>query len=282
MRFLPILLAACAALAPEPALAFQIPLNFCGFGVGVGLSGCGGGGVAGLSGYAAGTVVDILGVLFIGVAVAMFAYYAAIFITSSNDESKIKEAKTAYAHAITGGAIVSLASLIVFAFTPGFSGPGSAVVNVGILNIGFSNVIVYIKLILSAALTVNLVTQGTRMIAAQEQGEIDKAKKRLLFGFIGVGFILVANMFVTAAFPPLSGAASGIALEIRGLANFLLVAFALLAVIAFIMAGVMLVISTDEQLKEKSKTVIKTSVISMAVVIAAYALVNAFATLPAP
>ncbi|HLD71768.1 MAG TPA: hypothetical protein VI873_04115, partial [Candidatus Peribacteraceae bacterium] len=117
--------------------------------------------------------------------------------------------------------------------------------------------------------------------------DAEKAKKRLLYGFVGVGIILLANRMVLAVFPDTvpcfsagisgSGGDSGIvSMEMVGIANFLLAAFGLMVVVAIIIAGIYLVVSVKEDNKEKAKQIVKTSIIALAVIIAAFAIVNAF------
>ncbi len=279
MRRLPALvLGLIVALLPSNALAFSIPINFCAFGFRVGLSGvCSAGGAQGISDYMTDVVVPTVGVIFMAVAVAMFFTYAISILARSNDESGVQESKIAYMHAITGAAIVSLAVYFVYAFSPDPRiGPGPNIVNRAPLEIGFSNVIFYIKIILGTAMLVNIVIQAARLIVAQSDEDAEKAKQRLLYGFVGVAVILLANAMVRSAFPPMGADAGGITSELVGLANFLLSAFALVAVLAVIIAGIMLVVSFDEGLKDKAKTIIKTAVITLAVIVASYSLVNAF------
>ncbi|MEK7591572.1 MAG: hypothetical protein AAB489_05210 [Patescibacteria group bacterium] len=272
------ILALLAALLPLKAHAFQIPNNFCGIGGAFGLStNCGGGGSQGLSAYLVAYGVNTIGVIFLAVALAMFFQYAVTLIVGSNDESIVTEAKTAYAHAITGAAIVSMASYFAYAFSPDPTvGPGGAFVYRAPIEQGFLNAILYFKVILGAAMLINIVIQATRMITAQSQEDADKAKQRILYGFVGVGIILLANSLVTAVYPPFGGNSGIISDEIVGIANFLLAAFGLIAVIAIIIAGVYLLISVKEDYKEKAKQVVQTSIIALAVVVSAYAIVHAF------
>src|SRR3989338_4987839 len=125
-RLFPALIGLLAAILPIPASALQIDTEtFCGIG---GFSCRNLGGISGLSTYIGNVFVNGLGIAFVAVAGAMFLYYAAQLIAGSNDESAVSESKTGYAHAITGGALVSLAGAIAKAFTPGAAGPGGALV----------------------------------------------------------------------------------------------------------------------------------------------------------
>ncbi|MBI3332248.1 hypothetical protein HYZ99_04840 [Candidatus Peregrinibacteria bacterium] len=271
----PALLGLAAALFPQSAEALSIPINFCGMG---GLA-CTGGGAGGLAGYVERVFVNALGIGFVGLAGAMFFYYAVQLITGSNDESTVTEAKTAYGHAIAGGAIVSLAGAIVHAFTPGVGGPGSVLVNPIPVEIGFANAIEYFRLIIGTALIINTVVQGIRLILAQGDEAISAARKRVLFGFIGVAIVLLANALVIAAYPPAGANSDVINSELVGLANFFLTFFGFLCVVTLVVAGLMLVVSVDEGLKDKAKTVAKTAIIALAVIFSAFVIVNAFITL---
>ncbi|OGJ55694.1 hypothetical protein A3D88_04200 [Candidatus Peribacteria bacterium RIFCSPHIGHO2_02_FULL_52_16] len=288
MRLLfPLIAGLMGILMPLDAHAFEIPINFCGFGGAIGLSTqCAGGGATGLSLYAAEYLVVGVGVGFLAVAIAMYFQYAVMLIVGSNDENVVKESKIAYLHAITGGALVSMAVFFVFAFSPNNAvGPGSDLVFRNPIEQGFLNVIFYIKLILGGAMLINIVVQGVRLIVAQSEEDAGKAKKRLLYGFVGIAIVLLAHLMVAAAFPdtvavaglPAQGGDSSIvSIELVGIANFMLAFFALIAVIAIIVAGAMLVVSVNESLKDKAKNIVKTTVIALAVILAAFAIVNAF------
>jgi hypothetical protein len=278
--FLPLALFAAlvASLAPQEALAYTLP---AGWAVGIcGIIPCtgGGGGAFGLSVYVFSRIIFAIQVGFLGIAFVMFFTYAATLVLGSHDQTYVSEAKTAYAHLITGGAIVSLAHLIVLAVSP--VEVGDVVVNPYPIVGGITNAIFYFRIILATALTVNLVIQATRLIIAQGAEETEKVKRRLIHGFVGVAIVLLANSLVVAVDPSVGTPSSVIAIEFRGIANFLLAALGVLVVIALLAAGILLVISIDEQLKEKAKMVVKTTIIALTVVLAAYALVNAFITLP--
>lgn len=278
MRLLVSILALSAALLPVPVHAYELSGDWADKICDIVPCTGGGGGAAGLSTYVFSRVIASIQVIFIAVAFVMYFYYAAALILWSHDETNVSESKTAYAHIITGGAIVSLAHLIVLSFSPVET--GADIVHPLPIIGGFANALFYFKIILATALTYNLVLQGTRIIVAQGTDELDQAKKRLLHGFVGVGIVLLANAIVVGVNPHVGAPSGAIAVEIRGIANYLLAIFGVLVVLAIIVAGIILVVSIDEQLKDRGKQIVKTSVIALAVVLAAFALVNAFITLP--
>src|SRR5262245_60661158 len=71
------------------------------------------GGTTGIQAYVATVVFPGLRLLFIGIAILFFFVYAVRLMLESSEESVITDTKSAYAQAITGAAIVGLATLIV-------------------------------------------------------------------------------------------------------------------------------------------------------------------------
>lgn len=242
-----------------------------------GLPCLGGGGAEGLNQYILTRVVPTMEVGFIGLAVVMLFVYSATFVLWSTEESSVTEAKTAYYYAITGASIVGLADLTVRSFAPSFV--GANVANIALVNSGIQNVILFFKLILATAVTANIVVQAFRLITAQSQDQTEKARKRILTGFVGVAIMLMTDAIMRGVSPEYGAQSVGISLELVGVANFLLVILGVLFVAAIVIAGMMLILSGDESLKDKAKTVVKTSVISLIIVMTSFILVNTFLSL---
>ncbi len=278
LRFVLIgLLGPLLALAPLPALAYSLDARWTSI---CSIVGCRPViGSVGLSLYVADIIIPGLQLLFVGLLVVMLFVYGAQLVFRSNEESSIAESKLAYTYAITGAAIVSFANWLTRAFSP-VNHP-SAIVEYSFIKPGFGKVYMFMKLLLGAAFTANLVLQAFRLITAQGSDElIGRARKRFLASFVGVAIVLLANTIITAVNPELSGNAGLIADEIIGVANFLLTLLAIAAIGAIIVAGILLVVSVDEQLKERAKQIARTTVISLAVILASFVLVNTFLTAP--
>lgn len=283
MRFLPAVISGLAlAFLTHSAHAFTLPANWdvpiCGS------AGCaGGGGIVALETYVRVKIVNAMGIAFVGVAAIMLFIYATSLVVQSEDENRVKEIRTGYAYAITGAALVALAHFLVSAFSPNANTAG-VIVSTAPLQSGFGQVITYFKLVLAIVLIVNIVIQAVLLIGAPSEETSTRAKKQLLFGFIGVAIVLLANAMVSAVDKDNvlggTGTAADITLQIVGVANFLLSIFGLLAVAALIVAGVMLVISVEETLKDKAKMIVKTTIISLAVVLGAFIIVNTFLAIP--
>jgi len=65
--------------------------------------------------------------------------------------------------------------------------------------------------------------------------------------------------------------------ELAGIARFLLTIFGALAVIGILAAGVMLIVSVDESLKDKAKKLVIACMIALVIVIASYGIIDTFA-----
>jgi len=237
---------------------------------------CATGGAVGLDIFLTQTVFASLQILFTALLILMMFIYSATLVLKSGDESAISEARLAFIYAIAGAAFVSGAMWITAAFSPNTPEIFDPVPAYTFTN----NIYLYFRMALGVVLTANLVLQAFRLITSEGNDElIGRARKRILASFIGVGVVLLARPFVDAFIPDASDGGPGnviIVDEIVGVANFLLVLLSGAAVIAIIVAGIMLVVSLDESLKDKAKQIVRTSLISLAIVLAAYALVNSF------
>lgn len=222
-----------------------------------------------------------LRVIFGGIAALYFMVYALKLLFESEDENAISEVKSAYGHAVAGAAIVSASSLFVQAF--GVVGPDVVTDNARNLitpepieySIGLA--IKYIRLALSVAVTAMITFQGVRLILLQgQESELEQQKKRFFHGLIGVAAILLASPIIASVDPVVSAGRGApiLGAEAIGVVNYLLQILGALAVIAIIIAGIMLVVSTKEELKDRAKKIVFGTFVALIVVISAYAIVN--------
>ena len=266
-----------ALLFPASAHAYSIDpwsvMMFCG------IVPCNapGGGAAGLSLYIFERIVTALEVGIIAAAIIFLFIAAMQMVAFSSEENTVTESRTSYIYIISGLAIIGLARWFVTAFSP--VNTGAALVNAGVVEQGVGNIVFYFRGIIAVTLMVNIVIQAFRLITSQGvQEQVEKAKKRFIGGFVGAGIVMLANVIVVSVLPGFGGS-SAIAFQIAGIANYVLMILGFLAVLAIVMAGVLLIVSVDEALKEKAKNIIKTSIVALIVVMTSYALVTAFIVL---
>lgn len=261
------------ALVPGAVLAqATLPTNPCPFD----FLPCSGGGVQGLVGYIETTFFPAMRILFIALALAQLFYSGYRMMAESGDENVQKETKGAYEQIIYGCSLVSLATFIVDAFG---SGAQQTLIEPDPIAFGISNIIFYFKVALAGVVTAVIIIQGIRLILVvnEDLNEKSKAEKNLINAFFGVAAILLADTLVNAFFP---GAGTvGLADEVRGFANFMMEIFAGMAVLSFIVAGMFLVFSVDEGLRDRAKKTCLTAAVATAIIISAYVLVNYFLSL---
>lgn len=232
---------------------------------------CTPGGLDAIVDYVINFIFPSFRVLFIAIALAMLAYNGVRLVTENDDENAQKEAKDAYKQIIYGCAIVSLATFLVDAFG---TTAQDTLINPEPLNEGIGNFVFYMKVMLAAVAFAVLIVQGIRLILVIKEGEDEtgRAKKNLINAFFGIAVVLLLDPLVNAFFP---GAGTvGLSDEVRGFATFLLTLFGAAAVLSFIVAGIFLIVSVDEGLKDRAKKACLTAAIATAVVMAAYVLVE--------
>lgn len=254
-------------LVSEPAHAFQITIHpsVCNF-----IPCLAGGGSQGIVALLMARFIPSMYVVFGAVAGIYLMINTIKMVTEASDEGTVSEAKGNIIHIIVGCVIVSAAAFIVETFGVGY---GLRIANPAPLNMAVAAVILFFRLIIGTALMVNITIQAFRIIASQgDSGAQEKGRKRLVVGFVGVGIMLLANAIVLAAVP---GANSmPIVGEMVGIANFLITIVGALCVVGMIVAGIYYVISVDESLKDKAKTAIKVSIVTLVIMLLAYAVVN--------
>lgn len=239
-------------------------------GVAAGLP-CGTGGASGASNYVLSVIVPALEYIFLAIAILMFFYYGLRLILESDEDSTISEVKSAYAYGVAGALIVSVSGLLVQAVGPGFA--SGTLINDGPITTALDTITFYLRLMVSAAVSAVIVFQGLRLIVFQgDEGEIKQQKTRFFHGLIGVAVVTLGNFLVEGFLP--SNGAPVLITQIVGIANYLLQILGALCVLAFLAAGFMLVISTDEGLKDRAKKTMFTTTIAIIVVLCCFVIVN--------
>lgn len=265
------------ALIPQNAWAFELGNEWRGPICNIIPCSGNGGGAAGLSGYVTERIVTFMEVGFIAAILLVLFFAAMNMVIYGHDESAVKDGRMAFVYCIAGAAVTSLARWFVMAFSP--SETGQRLVNQAIVDQSITNLLIMFRLVLATALLGNIVAQAMRLISSQgDDDQRGKAQKRLIASFVGAGFVMLANALIVAVNPTM-GSSSDIADQIVGIANYLVTILGFASVVAIIAAGILLIVSVDEKLKDKAKSLIKTSVVALIAVLTAYALVTAFISL---
>lgn len=243
---------------------------------------CTGGGVTGAATFIETKIFDGARIVFLAVAILMFLQYGVRLMMESSEESTISEVKSAYTYGIAGCAIVTLAGFIVQ--TVGQNGTTtSALVDTCTVDTTLGKVVHFLRIMVGTAVTGVVVYQGIRLIVLQgQESEIEAQKKRFLHTLIGVAVITLAVPLVSDFMPTSgyvncqgggNGGSSDLAVQMIGIANFLMVIIGGLAILAMIVAGIFLIVSTDEGLKDRAKKTIFTTVIGLIVMLCTYTII---------
>lgn len=234
-----------------------------------------GGGSAGIVALLMAKFVPSMYIVFGAVAGIYMMLDVIKMVTEGSDEGVVTEAKGNIIHIIVGCVVVGGAALIVESFGVGY---GIRIVNAAPITGAITYIITFFRLLIGAVLMANIVLQAFRIISSQgDSGAQEKGRNRLIMGFIGVGIMLLASVIVSAAIPgansaPLMG-------EIVGIANFLITLVGALCVVGVIVGGIFYVISVDESYKDKAKTAIKVSIVTLVIMLLSYTVVQTLFTI---
>ena len=207
-------------------------------------------------------VPGILREAFAGLLVLMIVLYGGKMIAFSQEESTIAESKSSLIYGAIAGVVVALAEAIA-----AVTSPGRAEVNAGALAGYVDGFADYFNYIAFAVVVANTVVQALRLASSHgSQERISSATKRLIYGVIGGLLAVVARQIVvsvsTRNFSPVLS-------QIQGFLDAVVEVAKYAAPTAIGIAGLMLIISVDESLKEKAKTVIKTVFIALTLILVA-------------
>lgn len=233
---------------------------------------CGSGGAQGAATYLTGIMFPAARIIFIATAIFMFLQYALKLLFEPDSQETSNSTKLAYGYAITACAIVGIATFIVEAVG---QSARSSLINASPINSGIGNIILYMRLIAATLVTVFILIQGIRLIVKQgSEEEFKNAQTQFIHCIIGVAILLLANI-MASAFLPGSGSVR-LAAEVVGIINFTLTLIGALAVLTIIIAGIMLVLSIDESLKDRAKKAILVAVVGLVVALLSYIIVRFF------
>lgn len=268
-RYLPaVLLGVFCALAPEMAwMAPPAPPDPCS--VVPGLP-CNGSGSSGLASWISSRVFSGTAKTLFGSFLTLYFFvYAARLIILGEKSDVIDETKYAYAYGVSGAAMYIFAGSIIEAVgSQNGTGINTAPVDSAVMQIiGFLNGVI------GALLLATLTYQAIRLILKRgDESAFGDLRKRFMFLIGGIVTYLLANVIINAAAPG-SGSTRFI-VEIVGIIRYMLEIIGFLAVVTFVFAGFLYVISIDEGRKDRAKQAMKNTAIALIVVLFAYVIIR--------
>lgn len=204
-------------------------------------------------------------IAFWGISLVALLYYGAQMIINSSKDQAYTDTSSSFLNALIGFVIIAAASTFASSFTaynPSGLGPVLA---------KLSSTLVYAS---SGVFILMATLAGLQMVLTQgEDAEFTKWQKILLGNIIGVIVMFLSSILVNAV---MAGDEVSIIGEMKGLALFMLTVLGFIGVIALIVAGIMLIISIDESLREKAKSIVIGTLITLVFVLASYTLIIIF------
>jgi hypothetical protein len=208
-------------------------------------------------------------VIFEGVAVVCVFYFGFRMILEAYKEEAFTNAQNSFIYAAAGFMIIAISQAFVNAFYAQSAGADPSV-----LNDGINSVTSFILTVMSGVMVLMVTIDGLRMIASQgDASERTRIIKLLIMHCIGVAISLLAFAIVHAVADNDAGL---LVEEMKGLILFLLTIMGTLCVVALITAGVFLVISIDESLKDRAKKVVIGTLTVLAFVLVSYTVIITF------
>ncbi len=216
-----------------------------------------------------GKIAAGIGASIVGIIAGVLIFYSLKLAISGSEESNVTEVRTAYLHVIFGAVIIAGASAISAMVAPAsiVATPASFI----------SGILIPMKQfffsMMGAALIINIGYYGARLITSQDDSGLSNARQGILRGAVGLTIVMVVGS-VLGAFE--TNNPTGINSELLGAGSFIITIFGALAVVAMVGAAIMLVLSVDEQMKDRAKKVIIAVGASVIVVMASAIIIKTF------
>ncbi len=200
----------------------------------------------------------------------LFAYGFRAIVESQSD-SALSNAGKSLQYGLVGFVIIALSSGFVSTFNKSDFDPLNASVLFGAGG-GVDGIIAFIMSVASGIFALMMTVNGIRLVASQgESGEVDTLKKSLAGNIGGVVLMFGATAIVKSV---AYNDESYVLEELGGLVQYLLTIIGVTSALAIIAAGVMLIVSVDESLKDRAKKIIIGTIISLALVMSSYTLIG--------
>lgn len=205
-------------------------------------------------------------IAFTGIATAAIFYYGIRMIVDAHNEKAFTDVQNSFIYVLSGFIVIALSAAFVNSFASGI-----APIN---LTAGIYSVGTFFRLAGAGVFTMMIVIAGLRMVTAQgDEGAFTKWQKVLVGNCIGVMLMFLADAIVTGVN---TGNPAAIITELIGVGLFMLTIIGFSCVLALVIAGILLIISIDESLRDRAKRAIIGTLISLLIVVATYTLIFTF------
>lgn len=192
-------------------------------------------------------------------------------IVESQSDSALTNAGKSLQYGLIGFVIIALSGGFVSSFNKNDVNPLNMSPLFGVGG-GVDGILSFISEVTSAIFCLVMTINGIRLVASQgESGEVDKLKKSLAGNIGGVLLMIAATAIIKAV---AYNEATYVLEEMGGFVQFLLTIIGITSALAIIGAGVMLIVSVDETMKDRAKKTIIGTAISLALVMSSFTLIS--------
>ncbi len=214
-------------------------------------------------------------VAFWGISFFALFYYGLRMIVDAYKDESYTQMSDAIIYTLIGFGVIACALAFATTFTTtGLSLDATTDVQPNVLKNSIDSARQFIITLSTGIFVLLVVISALRMVSTRgEQGDFDKWRKVLVGSCIGVMIMFIADFIVQAVD---RRDASLIVEELRGIALFALTFGGFLCMLALIVAGIFLIISIDEGLRDRAKKTIIGTLIALAIVICSYAIILTF------
>jgi hypothetical protein len=219
---------------------------------------------------------------FYGIAGGIIFYMGLKMIFESDKEQSYTDLGNSTLNLFIGFGIIGTAAIFAntlagFENAPlGFSNNTTSTINTLAFIGPIQSVGTFLRNLAYALFVLMITLSGAQMIAnAGDDGKMGTYKKVIIGSCIGVMIMFIATAITTSVS---TGDPTAFILELKGITLFVLTFIGFLAAAALIIASIMLIVSIDEGLQGKAKTIIIETLIALIVTIVSYGIIKTFVT----
>ncbi len=236
---------------------------------------CAGPGAVAFSNFLQNRIINQALTAFYGITAAGVFYVGLKTIMESNKEESYSTLSNATLTMLIGFGVIGIASIAANTFTTGgFSTSVVSSINLSGLTGPIYDVGRFLRNLSFALFVLMITLAGVQILSNPgDEGTVSSQKKIITGSCIGVMIMLIAQAIVTSVS---STGPSALLAELAGIAQFVLTFIGFLAAAALILASIFLIVSIDEGLQGKAKTIIIETLIALVVTIICYGIIRTF------
>lgn len=230
-------------------------------------------------------VIPIAKFIFIGLSLVFMALYAYKMAIGTGGDDQLSEQRTNILFAVLGFSVLGISAEIVEIVNPIRENSSSELLDQEKVDSTIQSIINFMELGLGAIAIMLIFYGGVRLITANGDDEtVTSAKNTLVYGFLGVIIVMLADPLITEVFYPDLGkgevgdeSAGNFVAQGFGLLKFFLQFMAIIIFIAFIYAGFLYILAGDnDDQTSTAKRILIWSLVGIIIILLSYSIVMFF------